>query len=116
MWNTHHFGERVNVVDEEIALDAALERLDAAHIVVQGLQTRLTLALDIIKSLEEQGKRRDEITAAERAFMARIALRLAGAGSYDHKGKNETLLAVISDLLANSQRPLTRHSFDDLPF
>lgn len=105
--------------EDELTREQLLERLSGARLIVQSLQRNMELnALDFDRELAlTQRLRRDLV--GERAFMGRLALRLARAGSYDHKGKNEVLLDVIADLLAQSARvpeTATDADHDDIPF
>jgi len=49
-------------------------------------------------------------------FVRHHARRLALAGSYDHKGKNEVLLSVIAALLDAAENAINVTRSDDVPF
>jgi len=49
-------------------------------------------------------------------FMRHHARRLAVAGSYDHKGKNEVLLSVIGGLLDAAENAIRVTTVEDVPF
>jgi len=116
MSNNDHFGERVNVVEEEIALDAALERLEAARVVVAGLEARLRLGGEVRESLQATIDERDGYIHRLVRLHIDLAADLAKTGSYDHRGKNEAILAVIARLLAYGNNPGFVPAMDDLPF
>jgi len=83
----------------EVAMSAE-ERLAAAAEVVADLQRRLRLADVVIQTLKDTVAERDALLLDFQRRMSRHAMRLALAGGYDHKGKNEVLLSVIASLLA----------------
>jgi len=96
----------------------AQERLENAQQVVQAQQARITLANSVIESYQETVRDRDAVLAAMQRSMNQWAQRLARAGEYDHKGKNEVLLRVIADLLATAARNFSEQfpPDDQIPF
>jgi len=102
-------GEYLNIFECE-------ERLKAAQQVASGLTARIGMANDIIESYKETVADRDKVLMAYQRSMRAWALRLAHAGEYDHKGKNEVLLRVIADLLATANRNFSDDPTNDVPF
>lgn len=96
----------------------AQERLEAAQEVSRGLQARIALANSIIESYKDTVADRDRVLMAMQRAMRAWAQRLARAGEYDHKGKNEVLLRVVADLLATAERNFSADfsDNDDIPF
>jgi len=110
--------ETVDWYGETLNIYQLLERLDNAQQVVQAQQARITLANSVIESLQETVSDRDAVLAAMQRSMSQWAQRLARAGEYDHKGKNEVLLRVIADLLATAARNFSEQfpDMEDVPF
>jgi len=110
-----------NVVDmlDVVEVPTTLEeRLEIAAMVTRGLEAKIRLGTDIIESYKETVRDRDAVLAAMQRSMNAWAQRLARAGEYDHKGKNEVLLRVIADLLATAARNFSEQFpvGDDIPF
>lgn len=110
--------ETVDWYGETLNIYQLLERLENAQQVVQGQQARITLANSVIESYQETVRDRDAVLAAMQRSMNAWAQRLARAGEYDHKGKNEVLLRVIADLLATAARNFSEEftDTDEIPF
>jgi hypothetical protein len=116
MSNPEVFGDRVNVVEEIVALEVALERLQVAREVVEGLTSRLRTANEKIDMLRVELRKRADTIENMGVTMVDIAGGLARAGGQTHKDKDEILLMEISRLLAYGNRPPRRRDMDDIPF
>jgi len=99
----------------EIAMSAE-ERLQSAAEVVEDLQRRLRLADVVIQTLKDTIAERDALLLDFQRFMRHHAKRLALAGSYDHKGKNEVMMSIIAALLSVSEDAINVTRSDDVPF
>ncbi len=115
--------ETSKFVDELIDLEEALERLEDAKVVVENLNEKISAGVLTIADLREVIARRDERIAWLAKVCQQIALDLARAGGYDHKGKNERILAAITNLLEIAMprnldwKPAdSQHDSDDPPF
>jgi len=110
--------ETIDWYGETLNIYQLLERLENAQQVVQAQQARITLANSVIESYQETVRDRDAVLAAMQRSMNQWAQRLARAGEYDHKGKNEVLLRVIADLLATAARNFSEQfpPDDQIPF
>lgn len=108
--------ETRKMIDEILELEDALERLAGAHIVVDGLTERLKKKeienADLIETVADWKDRLAYFQAQCRG----LALDLARAGDYDHKGKNERILQVITSLLEMATRRSVARDMDDIPF
>jgi len=105
--------------EDELSAAQLYERLQGAKLVTANLQRQIDGMKIVHGAVSDECIRRGETIKGERAFMARLALRLARAGSYDHKGKNEVILDVVADLLATSAREVVNaaaRDMDDIPF
>lgn len=116
-----HDKPRTEVVDmlDVVEVPTTLEeRLEIAAMVTRGLEAKIKLGTDIIESYKETVADRDRVMAAMQRSMLAWAQRLARAGEYDHKGKNEVLLRVIADLLATAARNFSDQfpDNDQIPF
>lgn len=105
------FGENLNIYQ-------LLERLENARVVAQMLQREMEIRADEHDGVLAELQERNQIVKALQRSMNAWAQRLARAGEYDHKGKNEVLLRVIADLLATASRNLSEKLLDndDIPF
>jgi len=99
----------------EVAMSAE-ERLEAAAEVVEDLQRRLHLADVVIQTLHDTIAERDALLLDFQRFMRHHAKRLALAGSYDHKGKNEVMMSAIAALLSVSEDAINVTRSDEVPF
>lgn len=103
----------LNVLDRMQELEQRAQRaqnhangLEAAH-------------KEVVKLADEANERVSVLTriiADQQMAMCQWAQRLARAGEYDHKGKNEVLLRVIADLLATATRRYDADIDEDVPF
>jgi len=116
MGNDELFGDRVNVVEEIVALEVALERLEAARVVVAGLEAKVRLGDRVIASYKLTVADRDKMLESLAVMMCDIATDLARAGGQTHKDKDEILLAAIYRLLTYSNNRVRDRHIDDLPF
>lgn len=108
--------ERFDYINEMLTGEELLERLAAAQEVVSGLQARVNLGNTVIESYKNTLAERDRDIASLQGFMVRISRKLAAAGGYAHKEKNEVLLSVVADLLTSGIRTFGGSDMDDLPF
>lgn len=105
--------------EDELTAAQLYERLQGAKLIVKSLQYNMEKNSDDYDRELALTGRLTQALRDERAFLGRLALRLARAGSYDHKGKNEVILEVIASLLAQSAREpetLIARDMDDIPF
>jgi len=110
--------ETVDWYGETLNIYQLLERLDNAQQVVKALQRELDIRSDEHDGVLAELQERNQIIKALQRSMNAWAQRLARAGEYDHKGKNEVLLRVIADLLATAARNFSEQFPDDdqIPF
>jgi len=94
------------------------ERLEIAAMVTRGLEAKITLGNSVIESYKNTVAERDATLLHMARFQQRLARKLAGCGSDSHAGKNQVILSVVADLLANAQAMLYPPSpyDDDVPF
>ena len=108
--------EAVNELIEAEAIPAGYMIVSVAHF--DSVVKQMREAQDMVRELEKQVVTRQEL--AYRCDMMRgVAENLAGAGGYDHKGKNEIILRCIGLLLqySNPATQFTRDRDDDnIPF
>lgn len=99
MQDNKNDNERFNFVNELLTGEELLERLAAAQEVVQALTAQIEARNVIIHDQRNLITWRDDRIEWFRKQMRAMALDLARSGGYDHKGKNERMLAVITTLL-----------------
>jgi len=94
-----------NAVEEALKVDA-----------FEDLHELIRLAGVEIQTLKDTIAERDALLLDFQRFMRHHARRLAVAGSYDHKGKNEVLLSVIGGLLDAAENAIRVTTVEDVPF
>jgi len=116
-------GERSQFLDELISLEEAIERLEGAKLITENQQHKIDQLYIRIAQLDGHiGAYKERIDYLQSVSRS-LALDLARAGGYDHKGKNERILQVVTRLLEIAVpreiryfSPETNRDFDDLPF
>lgn len=85
--------------DEELTGDELLERLEGAKEVVKSLNAQIETQGARIANQADLIRWRNERIEYLQSVGRGLALDLARAGGYDHKGKNERILEVVTTLL-----------------
>jgi len=83
---------------------------------IEDLKRRLRLADVVIQTLKDTISERDALLMDFQRFMRHHARRLAVAGSYPHREKNEVLLSVIGGLLDAAENAIRVTMVEDVPF
>jgi len=122
MTSDKNTSERFEFVGELLNGEELLERLAAAQDVVQSLNTKIRLGERLMQTYKATVDERDGYINRLVRLHIDLAAELARVGSYDHRAKNEAILAVIARLLAYGNNPgfvraIDRESdVDELPF
>lgn len=118
---------------EDVRIDTGNGRMNA-HEIMWGMQnalddykTRLSQQNAVNDSLVKEMEQASEVIANVRRELVdthehyqrvavEIAARLASAGSYDHRAKNEAILSAVARLLAQGTNRVGHGDMDDIPF
>jgi len=108
-WYIEYAGRDLSLDEAEAILKEfalIINRLKTENeMLAAGVNQQMKVAIDLRK-----------IEADLRSCMAAWALKLSEVGSYDHKGKNEVILAVVRELLSVARPRLEQSERDDIPF
>lgn len=99
---------------DELSQDQLLERLEGAKLVTENQRAQIeALRLELA---EKDGEifHLHKSAARQGRAMTDMAADLARAGSYDHKSKNEVILAVIYRLLARGNQVMWQPVAEDM--
>lgn len=105
--------------EDELSPEQLYERLQGAKLVAANLQNQIDSAKIVHSAMVEESARRARTINSMREICLDIAQDLARCGGYDHKSKNEVILAVISRLFAVNSNYAPRsqpRDMDDIPF
>jgi len=106
----------IEYAGKDLSLDEAEAMLKEFALIIHRLKTENEMLAAGVNHQMKVAVDLRKIEADLRSCMSAWALKLSEMGGYDHKGKNEVILAVVHDLLSVARPRLEGRDRDDIPF